>query len=96
MFACCMRETTVENVVDLRIRDPKETMCKPIEKILVADEVIYKPIENILIPVEKEIIFDEPEIIICVEKTNEETIKKFNIRDLPNLPDSPKTPESVD
>ena len=91
-----MKETTVENVVDLRIRKPTETICKPIEKILVADEVIYKSVKNIFIPVEEEIIFDEPEIIICVEKPIEEIIKKFNIKDLPHLPPSPKTPESID
>lgn len=84
-----MKQTTVENVIDLRIR-------KPIENILVADIVICKPIKNILIPVKKEIIFEEPKIISCVEKPIEETIKRFNITDLPHLPESPKTPESVD
>ena len=84
-----MKQTNVENVIDLKIR-------QPVENILVADEVILKPIKNILIPVKKEIIFEGPKIISCVEKSNEETIKRFNIKDLPHLPESPKTPESVD
>jgi hypothetical protein len=89
MFTCCIKQKIVENVIDLRIR-------KPTENILVADEVICVPVKNILIPVKKEIIFDELEIISCVEKPIEEIINKFNIKELPPLPPSPKTPESVD
>lgn len=89
MFTCCIKQKIVENVIDLRVR-------KPTENILVADEVICVPVKNILIPVEKEIIFDKLEIISCVEKPIEEIINKFNIKELPPLPPSPKTHESVD
>ena len=93
MFTCCMKRTSVEKVVNLRIRKPIEKICEPEQNSVVEYE--QKPIENLCEPVTEQIIFVDnntnPYIKTPVSfiKT---PIEENNIKKLPPLPPSPKTP----
>jgi len=74
MFNCCMKQPSVEKVVNLRIRKPVENISEPVtEQIIFVDNdtnpCIKTPVSFIKIPVEEN-----------------------NIKNLPPLPPSPKTP----
>ena len=74
MFNCCMKQPSIEKVVNLRIRKPVENISEPVtEQIIFVDNdtnpYIKTPVSFIKTPVEEN-----------------------NIKNLPPLPPSPKTP----
>ena len=93
MFTCCMKRTSVEKVVNLRIRKPIESICE--QEISSVVEYKEKPIENVCEPVTEQIIFVDNNMDpytktpVSYVKT---PIEENNLKNLPPLPPSPKSP----